>query len=192
MGYITLMVQVFPRFNCVVAACVASLLFAAPLSAQHADLDALFQELREADKQTHARVADRIRRRFSQSGSPAMDLLLRRGNEAAEEGDLTAAIEHYTALIDHAPDFAEGYHSRASAYFSVGLVGPAIDDLRQTLALNPRHFEAMFGVGIMLEELGRTNEAVAAYEAIREIYPFDPQAAAALDRLDVQLQGQAL
>lgn len=121
-----------------------------------------------------------------------MDLLLRRGNEAAEEGDLTAAIEHYTALIDHAPDFAEGYHSRASAYFSVGLVGPAIDDLRQTLALNPRHFEAMFGVGIMLEELGRTNEAVAAYEAIREIYPFDPQAAAALDRLDVQLQGQAL
>ena len=121
-----------------------------------------------------------------------MDLLFRRGAEAAEEGEYEIAIEHFSALIDHAPDFAEGYHSRASAFFSVGMMGLAIDDLRQTLVLNPRHFEAMFGIGIILEELGRDDDAVAAYEAIQEIYPLDPEAAQALERLDLQTGGQPI
>jgi len=162
------------------------------VAAQQTDLDALFQELIEADEATHARVANRILSRFEKSGSPAMDLLLRRGTDAAEEGEFTAAIEHFTALIDHAPDFAEGYHSRASAYFSAGLMGPAIDDLRQTLVLNPRHFEAMFGVGVIMEELGKDAGAQAAFEAILEIYPLDPQALEALERLDLKTQGQAI
>ena len=180
------------RIKCTVAAFAVAFSVTGPVAAQQTDLDGLFQELFEADEMTHERVADRILRRFEQTGSPAMDLLLRRGSEAAEEGDYDIAIEHLTALIDHAPDFAEGYHSRASAYFSIGLVGPALDDLRQTLVLNPRHFEAMFGVGIMLEELGRDDEAIAAYQAIQEIYPLEPNAAAALERLDLKLQGQAI
>jgi len=180
------------RFKCTVTAFALSLAIASPLAAQETDLDTIFQELIEADEFTHERVADRIRARFEKSGSAAMDLLLRRGSEAAEEGDYAIAIEHFTALLDHTPDFAEGYHSRASAFFGLGLIGPALDDLRQTLVLNPRHFEAMFGIGIMLEELGRDADAIAAYEAIQEIYPLDPQAAAALARLDLKTQGQAI
>ena len=121
-----------------------------------------------------------------------MDLLLRRAEDAAEEGQFEVAIEHLTALVDHAPEFAEGYHSRASAYFAVGQIGPALDDLRQTLVLNPRHFEAMYGVGIMLEELGREDDAIAAYQAIQKIYPLDPRAAEALARLELKLEGQAI
>lgn len=164
----------------------------APLTAQETDLDGLFQELIEADDATHERVANRILARFERSDSPAMDLLYRRGVEAAEEGEFGIAIEHFSALVDHAPDFAEGYHSRASAFFSVGMMGPAIDDLRQTLVLNPRHFEAMFGVGIIMEELGKTDQAAQAYHAIQEIYPLNPEAAAALARLDEQTNGQSL
>lgn len=180
------------RIKCTVAAFAVTIAFTAPVAAQETDLDALFQELIEADEATHARVADRIRSRFERSGSASMDLLLRRGSEAAEDSNYAVAIEHFTALIDHAPEFAEAYHSRASAYFAVGLIGPALDDLRQTLVLNPRHFEAMFGVGIMLEELERDADAIAAFEAIQQIYPLDPQAAAALDRLLLKTQGQAI
>jgi len=36
-----------------------------------------------------------------------MDLLLQRGQEAMDNEDYEAAIEHFTALTDHAPDFAE-------------------------------------------------------------------------------------
>lgn len=180
------------RIKHTVTALVLTFALTTPLVAQQTDLDALFQELIEADSETHARIADRIRARFEKSGSASMDLLFRRGAEAAEEGEYEIAIEHFSALIDHAPDFAEGYHSRASAFFSVGMMGLAIDDLRQTLVLNPRHFEAMFGIGIILEELGRDDDAVAAYEAIQEIYPLDPEAAQALERLDLQTGGQPI
>lgn len=180
------------RFKRTVTAFFVTVALTSPLAAQETDLDALFQELIDADEATHARVADRIVARFERSGSPAMDLLLRRAQDAAEVGEFELAIEHLTALVDHAPDFAEGYHSRASAYFAADLIGPALDDLRQTLVLNPRHFEAMYGVGIMLEELGRDEEAIAAYHAIQEIYPLDPRAAEALARLELKLEGQAI
>jgi len=186
------MAMLTPRIKCTVAALLVTLTLTPPVAAQETDLDGLFQELFDADEFTHERVADRIRRRFEQSGSPAMDLLLRRGDEAADEGEYEVAIEHFTALIDHDPEFAEGYASRASAYFNVGLMGPALDDLRQALVLNPRHFEAMFGIGFLMEELGRQDQAADAYRAIQEIYPLEPQAAAALERLDLRMQGQAI
>ena len=186
------MAMLTPRIKRTVTAFALMVALTTPLSAQETDLDGLFQDLIEADETTHARIADRIRGRFEKSGSPSMDLLLRRGSEAAEEGEFEIAIEHFSALVDHAPDFAEGYHSRASAFFSTGQIGLAIDDLRQTLALNPRHFEAMFGVGIILEELGRVDDAVKAYEAIQEIYPLDPEAAQALSRLETQTTGQRI
>lgn len=105
------------RIKYTVTAFLLSLAFSGPVAGQQTDLDALFQELIDADEQTHERVADRIMRQFEQSGSAAMDLLLRRGNDAAEEGDFKAAIEHFSALVDHAPDFAEGYHSRGLGLF---------------------------------------------------------------------------
>ena len=175
-----------------VAAFAVTFTLTGSVFAQETGLDDLFQELSTATEANHARIADRVIARFERSGSAAMDLLLRRGDDALEEGDDIAAIEHLTALVDHAPDFAEGYHRRATAYFRAGLMGPALDDLRQTLVLNPRHFRAMFGVGILLEELGRTDEAVAAYEAVLEVYPLEPDATEALARLALEIEGQAI
>jgi tetratricopeptide (TPR) repeat protein len=160
--------------------------------AQETALDSLFQELIEANEGNHARIAERVRARFEKSGSPAMDLLLRRGGDAIEADDNVAAIEHLTALVDHAPDFAEAYHRRATAYFRADLMGPALDDLRQTLVLNPRHFRAMFAIGIILEVLGRPDEAIAAYQAVLDVYPLEPDATDALARLVIEIEGQAI
>ena len=60
------------------------------------------------------------------------------------------AIEHFTALIDHAPDFAEGYNARATAFFQTGQFGQSLADIQQTLALNPRHFGAISGLALIL------------------------------------------
>ena len=179
-------------FKCAVAAFLLSIGTVSPANSQTAELDELFVELQEADETTHARISDEIRLEWQKSGSAAMDLLLRRGVEAMEEGEPQEAIEHYTALIDHAPDFAEGYHARASAYFVTGLMGPAIDDLRQTLVLVPRHYEAMFSLGNVMEGLERPEDALEVYELILEIYPLNQPALDAIARLDEQLRGQAL
>lgn len=190
--YITNMTTLTHLIKRTVTAFVVTFTLTGPSLAQETALDSLFQELSEAGEGNHTRVADRVIARFEKSGSPAMDLLLRRGGDALEEGDDRAAIEHLTALVDHAPDFAEGYHRRATAYFRVGLMGPALDDLRQTLVLNPRHFRAMFGVGILMEELGQRDEAIAAYEAVLEVYPLEPDATDALARIALEIEGQAI
>ena len=61
-----------------------------------------------------------------------MDLLLTRGRDALEAGETVLAIRHFTALIDHAPEFAEGYNGRATAYFQMGRYGLSLEDIRMT------------------------------------------------------------
>ncbi len=156
------------------------------------DLDDLYTALREADETTYEDIENKIWREWSRSGSVAMDLLLTRGRDAMQEGDFQTAIAHFSALIDHAPDFAEGYNARATAYFQIGRYGPSIADIRTTLALNPRHFGAIGGLAMMLEELGYSEEALEAYRAVHEMNPQRPGAAEAIERLERETRGAPL
>lgn len=156
-------------------------------------MDDLFAQLRNAENpNAGARVADAIIAEWSKSGSPAIDLLLQRGEDAMEAGDPVLAAGHFTAAIDHAPDFAEAWHGRAAAYYSAGQVGPALDDLRQVLVLNPLHFDAMAGFAIILEELERPEQALEVWRRVAEIHPTDDGAAGAIARLELALGGRTL
>ncbi len=119
-----------------------------------------------------------------------MDLLLKRGKDAIEARDAPAAIEHFTALTDHAPDFAEGWFRRALAYMMADLDGPAVADLRRALALEERHFDAMAVLGAIAERTGRETLARQAYEAVLAIHPHHEQATEALERLDRDSPGK--
>jgi tetratricopeptide (TPR) repeat protein len=143
----------------------------------------LLDRLRNAQASEAVRLAREVELEWSKSGSAAMDLLLRRGREALSEGEFPLAVEHFTALTDHAPDFAEGYHARAEAYFRSDLYGPALDDLETTLALNPLQYEAMFGLGVMLQEFGNLRQAAELYRRALEIHPNHENAKDALSRL---------
>lgn len=189
---LVVMVMQTHRFKCIVTALFLSVGFSLPVLAQETTLDELYQELRDADEATQPRVEQRIIAQWEKSGSPAMDLLLRRGKDALEEGQPDVAAEHFTALVDHAPDFAEGYYGRASSYYLLGLTGPALDDIRRALVLNPRHFEAMRGLATILEELDRPDDALEIYDMVLEINPQSAEALSAVDRLKLKLEGQAL
>lgn len=135
------------------------------------DMDALFQQLSQPEGEGWRIAESDILREWSKSGSPAMDLLLKRGEEALDQGDAVTAIGHLTALTDHAPDFATGYQARAAAYALKGDYGPAIADLAHALELEPRQFAALTQMGVMLEEMGDDERAMAAYRATLEIHP---------------------
>ncbi|MEL6684601.1 MAG: tetratricopeptide repeat protein [Pseudomonadota bacterium] len=180
------------RFKCIVTALCFAVGFSVPAFAQQTTLDELYQELAEADESTYARIEGQIIAQWEKSGSAAMDLLLRRGKEALEEGQPDVAVEHFTALIDHAPDFSEGYYGRASSYYLLGLTGPALDDIRQALVLNPRHFEAIRGLAIIMEELERAEDALELYEMILVMHPNSEEVLGSVDRLKLQLEGQSL
>ncbi|MEO1308135.1 MAG: tetratricopeptide repeat protein [Pseudomonadota bacterium] len=129
---------------------------------------------------------------WSKSGSPSADLLLRRGRDAMEEDEIAVAIEHLTALTDHAPDFPEGWNARATAYFRAGLYGPSLEDIHRAISLNPRHFGALSGLAIILEELRYETEALEAYRAVQAIHPHRPNIKDAIERLEKKLEGRAL
>ncbi len=171
---------------------VAALLLATPVQADTAEVEALLEGLRGADPDAAAQIENRIYEIWSQSGSPSMDLLLTRGRDALEAGDTVLAIRHFTALIDHAPDFAEGYNGRATAYFQAGRYGLSLEDIRQTLVLNPRHFSAMSGLALILEEMGRSEDALEAWREVEQINPNREGLKDAITRLEREVEGEAL
>lgn len=155
-------------------------------------LDDLLTRLQSADGAAAGRIEKEIRIEWSKSGSAALDLLLQRGRDALAMGDTTQAIEHFTAIIDHDPGFAEGWNARATAFYQAGEFGPALYDIAQTLALNPRHFGALSGLATILEETGQPERALAAYRAALTIHPHLAGAAEGVKRLEAQQTGQEL
>ncbi len=166
----------------IVAAFFATAVFAAPVAAQQSE-EALLQQLQEAPEPDAARLDRELSLIWDNSGSPSMNLLLKRGRDALQEEDTGKAIEHLTALTDHAPDFAEGWHARATAYYQAGLYGPALDDLERALALNPNNYNAIFGLGVMLQEFGDLDRAAQAFDRVLALHPHHENAKTAMEQL---------
>ncbi|MCH2076984.1 MAG: tetratricopeptide repeat protein [Rhodobacteraceae bacterium] len=178
--------------RCAVAAFLLTVGISGPSPAVADDLQALFDRLQSVDAADYQPIEEKIWREWSKSGSPAMDLLLKRGEDSMESDDWEKAIEHLTALTDHAPRFAQGFHARATAYYKVGKYGPALEDLRNALALEPRHFGAMSGLATIFEELGLEEEALEVYYEVRAIHPHRENLSTAIERLEKKTAGRAI
>lgn len=172
-----------------IAACIFVIFVGQAALSQDADLDDLFAQLARPENQGWRIAESDILREWSKSGSSAMDLLLKRGQEALDAGDIDGAIGHLTALTDHAPDFAAGWQARASAYAAGGYFGPAISDLGRALALEPRQFTALTMLGAMLEEGENYDAAEKAYRESLKIHPHQQEAIDGVARLEKMREG---
>lgn len=161
-------------------------------TADSTDEAALLRALAVAGPGEARRIDRQLQALWTRSGSAAMDLLLTRGREALERGEAAVAIEHLTALTDHAPEFGEAFHLRALAYFEVGLIGPALADLGRALTLNPNNYNAIFGLGAILESLDDPERAHAAYLRAKAIHPNHKEVTRALERLEPRMTGKSL
>jgi tetratricopeptide (TPR) repeat protein len=175
----------------IVAATLVVVMNSLPLGAQTAAADLLGQ-LKQVDESEAIKVERALELEWSKSGSTALDLLLRRGRDAMKDGEFPKAIEHFTALIDHAPDFAEGYHARATAFYSAGRFGPSIADLQRALELNPDNFNAIFGLGVIFVEIDDLQRAQSAFQSVLDLHPHHQDATDALKRLEREGIGRAL
>ena len=192
MVYSRVMVTGMNPFKCTVAALSLLVGFSIPGAVVADRLDDLFEELKTAEEFEVDRIQSQIFTEWRKSGSAAVDLLARRGQEAMAEGDLEAAVEHFSAAIDHAPEFAEAYNGRATAYYLMEEIGPSIADIQSTLALEPRHFGAMSGFAMILEEIGREEAALEVYSEIRGLAPAWANVQEAIQRLELKVQGRDL
>lgn len=157
-----------------------------------ARLDALFARLKDDDTTDWQRVQSEIWRLWARSGSPSMDLLLQRAEEAMEAGDPELALRFLNDLVRLDPDFAEAWNKRATVYFMLGEYGKSVADIERTLALEPRHFGALSGLAMILERLGDEAGAYRAYREALEVHPNLPGAAEAVERLRPEVEGREL
>ncbi len=153
-------------------------------------LDQLFAELPAADEAQAAKLEGEIQRLWARSGSDTIDLILSRGRMALERDEVVKALHHFTAATDHDPAFAEAWNMRATAFFLHGELGMALSDIEHVLALEPRHFGALSGLGVILEQMGRDADALAAFREAQRVNPHIENVEDAIERLAHTVDGR--
>jgi len=172
--------------------CAALIALAAPSAADQNDprLDAMFETLQSgALSFTEAKALEqRIWGVWLETDTGSAEVLLKDGMAAMSDRDVKRAEESFTALIELAPDFAEGWNKRATVRYFGGDYAGSIEDIKRTLTLEPRHFGAMSGLGLNYDALGDAEAAAEAYEKALDLNPYMPGIAQRLERLRDQLE----
>jgi tetratricopeptide (TPR) repeat protein len=156
-------------------------------------LDKLFADLAKADSEEDADpISSRIEALFLQSGSPTVDLLMTRSQDALKSGDAGTARKVAEAVTKLAPDFAEGWHLRAQLQLASGDDAGAMVSLQKTVALNPREFNALSHLADMLGEYGDKKGALALYRKVQELDPTNDDAKRAVRKLTREVEGEKI
>jgi tetratricopeptide (TPR) repeat protein len=107
------------------------------------------------------------------------EALSNRGGIRSREGDLTGAVQDFSRAIQLNPEFRDAYNNRALVYFKMGQFEEAIADRRRVVDLdpkNPMNYVQMGSIALALQQLGRSRDAITAYdEAIRQAPETDSQ-----------------
>jgi tetratricopeptide (TPR) repeat protein len=136
------------------------------------NLDFLFEALKIAPDADAAKLVEsRIWALWLASGSDTADLLMTRVKAAADGKDLNLAIELLNAVIELRPDYVEAWNRRATIHFTNKDYGASLADIRQVLAREPRHFGALSGLGIIMQELGEEKLALEAFRRALAVNP---------------------
>lgn len=156
-------------------------------------LDALFLRLLEAPAPGEAqRIEGEIWQIWLESDDGAVRGLMRDGVAALERGDYAHALAKFDQMVVIAPDFAEGWNKRATVHYLLGNYGQSLSDIAKTLALEPRHFGALSGRGLVYVRLEDERRALEAFEAALAIHPNLPAAAANAEQLRQMLHDREI
>jgi tetratricopeptide (TPR) repeat protein len=161
-------------------------------AARQAHLESLFEVLADPGNENWERTQAQIYAAWSRSGSDSMDLLAERADKAVAAQEYDTALIHLNDLTRLAPDFAEGWNKRATVYFLRDDYGRSLGDISRVLALEPRHFGAYSGLGIILDRLGDKKGALEAYRRAVAIHPNLPGAAEGIRKLTREVEGERL
>jgi len=153
---------------------IVFLLFSYSLKADQNDarLEDLFDILSttESDVQINE-VTSNIWDIWYETNDPSIEADFYRGLESMRTGDLMMAVAFFTRVIDKNPNFAEGWNKRATVYYMLGKFDASMMDIHETLKLEPRHFGAMDGMGLIFIHLEQFDKAIDIYDQMLKIFP---------------------
>jgi tetratricopeptide (TPR) repeat protein len=155
------------------------------------NLDFLFEALKSAPDADSAKLVEgRIWALWLASGSDTADLLMSRVKTAVDGKDNNLAIELLSAVIGLKPDYVEAWNKRATIYFANKDYGKSLADIRQVLAREPRHFGALSGLGIIMQEFGEDKLALEAFRRALAVNPHLPKIPEFVKTLTEKVEGR--
>ncbi len=136
------------------------------------NLDFLFGALKVApDDESAKAVEARIWSLWTATNSDTAALLMIRAKLAMDSKDMDVALKLLDAVIKLRPDYIEGWNRRATLYFMKNDYTRSMEDIRQVLIREPRHFGALAGLGMIMQETGDEKHALDAFRKALAINP---------------------
>ena len=149
-------------------------------------LKELFDSLRNAPSpEAAADIESQIWSIWVKSGDGDLDQVLEIGSQAMAIGDTATALKIFDAIVRKAPNFAEGWNKRATVYYMMGHYEASLADIDRTLELEPHHFGALSGLGLVNIGLDRDEAALDAFERVLKV---DPQSQSAKANIEIVKQ----
>ncbi len=160
---------------------------------QKSRIDSLFDRLAAAKDEVEAKgISEQIQRAWLKSGSDTSDLLMTRVVAAMQAKDTVLALDLLDSILALKPDWAEAWNKRATVLYQSKDFDGSLRDIRQVLALEPRHFGALAGLGMILRENGRDRQALAVLRQVLKIHPHLTSVDEAVKRMAPTVDGQSL
>jgi tetratricopeptide (TPR) repeat protein len=135
-------------------------------------LDFLFGALKAAPDEISAKhVEARIWALWLQTPSDTAALLMARVKVAMDAQQTDVALKLLDAVIKLRPDYVEAWNRRATLYYLQNDYARSLADIEQVLVREPRHFGALAGLGMIMQDIGDDKRALDAFRKALAINP---------------------
>ena len=179
---------------------VLGLLFFSNVNAadRKSELDKLFSQLQNSKNLSSAQIVEKkiweiwlIHPSDDRRGFRLTELLIQ-GSRLMNMGELKKAYELFTTIIATEPDWSEAWNKRATVLYLMNQYQSSLDDIKITLALEPRHFGALSGRALNYIELKQYENAIESYKAAQKIYPLLDSAKRMIPEIQVLINDQEI
>jgi len=148
-------------------------------------LDSLFARLRKSHSDQEAKLAEEtIWKMWMSSDSPSAEAMLMQATKAMGARQDDAALLILGNLVTIQPQFAEAWNKRATLHFMMHKYSESIADIDKVLDLEPRHFGALAGLGMIKLQQGDLSGALSAYRRALSINPNMPGVKHAIEEIE--------
>ena len=136
-------------------------------------LNKLFDQLKDAQTLSNALpIENKIWKIWSTHPSQkVLTNFLTTGTTLMNKGELVRAYNIFSNIVEKEPDWAEGWNKRATVLYLMDKYQSSLDDIKETLAREPRHFGALSGQALVYIKLKQYEKAINSYRAAQKIYP---------------------
>jgi tetratricopeptide (TPR) repeat protein len=154
-------------------------------------LDFLFGALKAAPDEASARhVEARIWALWMQTPSDTAALLMVRAKAAMDAQQIDVALKLLDAIIKLRPDYTEAWNRRATLYYLQNDYARSLADIQQVLAREPRHFGALAGLGMIMQDLGDEKRALEAFRKALAVNPHLEKVPELVKQLTEKVEGR--